>query len=176
MTGQQNYKLEQVRSSKLHAGTLKLSSRSLWDENRPAGETKNPCVESKTYPLICGEFPIPPSKLTESIRGGSKPNKYIQSLTSKLSQDKLRQWVNLWSLMSRLCREGLKWHCCAGVLFWRRRAEIPRISQQILPPTNWSSHSVTHQLNHILSPKPITNDPLLLMLSVWVWANALSAN
>lgn len=84
MTGQQDYKLEQVWSSKLHAGTLKLSSRSLWDGKLPAGETKNPSVELKTYPLICGELPILPSNLTESIRGGSKPNKCIHSLTSKL--------------------------------------------------------------------------------------------
>lgn len=84
MTGQQDYKLQQVWSSKLHAENLKLSSRSLWDKKRPAEETKNPCVESKAYPLICGKRPIPPSKLTESIRGGSKPNKYIHSLTSKL--------------------------------------------------------------------------------------------
>lgn len=37
-------------------------------KKRPAGETKNLCVDSKTYPLICGKLPIPPSKLTESIR------------------------------------------------------------------------------------------------------------
>lgn len=42
-------------------------------KHRSAGETKNPCVESKTYPMICGKLPIPPRKLTESIRGGSKP-------------------------------------------------------------------------------------------------------
>jgi len=69
MAGQQDYRLEQVWSTKLHAGTLKLSSRSLWDEiGFPAGETKNPFVESNTYPLICGELPILPSNLTESIR------------------------------------------------------------------------------------------------------------